>query len=145
MYLPQFKITMNMDDTTYSEMVLRSIINSILNQYNKSYEYIQDITTAINEIFNNIRLHAYANVVEQNKRVVKATVKVEKMMLTVTIQDFGIGIENVKKAKQPLYTTNERLGGMGFTVLESFTDKCMITSTPGKGTTVKVIWMLNRN
>ena len=57
--------------------------------------------------------------------------------LEIMVKDFGKGMENVQEAMKPLYTTggSER-SGMGFTIMESFTDKLRVRSEPGKGTTV---------
>ena len=60
-------------------------------------------------------------------------------MLEITIRDWGRGIENVEQARRPMYTTggSER-SGMGFTIMESFTDRLVVRSVPGKGTTVQM-------
>ena len=57
--------------------------------------------------------------------------------LEITVKDKGRGIEDVDRARQPLFTTGgEDRSGMGFTIMESFTDRLRIRSAPGKGTTV---------
>ena len=58
-------------------------------------------------------------------------------MAEIRIKDNGVGIPDVKKAMEPLYTSlgGER-AGLGFAVMESFTDKVRVRSTVGKGTTV---------
>ena len=49
----------------------------------------------------------------------------------------GVGIPDVDKAKQPMFTTGgSDRSGMGFTIMESFMTSLTITSEPGKGTTV---------
>ena len=61
--------------------------------------------------------------------------------LYIKITDKGTGIEDVEQAMQPLFTTcpeGER-AGLGFAVMESFTDKLRVKSTPGKGTSVTMI------
>ena len=63
----------------------------------------------------------------------------------IVIRDDGVGIENVEKAMEPLFTTNtdgER-SGMGFTVMESFTDRLAVRSEPGRGTEVVMIKKLD--
>ena len=60
--------------------------------------------------------------------------------LEISIQDWGRGIEDVDKAREPLYTTGgEERSGMGFTIMESFTDKLRVRSRPGRGTTVTML------
>ena len=57
--------------------------------------------------------------------------------LEVTVRDWGRGIDDVQKAMTPLYSTGgEDRSGMGFTIMDSFTDKLRVRSAPGKGTTV---------
>ena len=59
-------------------------------------------------------------------------------IIKIKIRDTGCGIENVEKAMEPLFTTcpeGER-AGLGFAVMESFTDRLKVTSHVGKGTCV---------
>ena len=59
--------------------------------------------------------------------------------LDIAVRDWGVGIENVQKAMEPLYTTGgEERSGMGFTIMKSFTDNLHVRSQPGKGTTVSM-------
>ena len=61
----------------------------------------------------------------------------EDHALEIVVKDWGVGIENVEKAREPLFTTgNQERAGMGFTIMESFMDVLKVRSTPGKGTTV---------
>ena len=64
--------------------------------------------------------------------------EIHEQNLTVKVTDYGIGIENVELAMQPLYTTkpDEERSGMGFAFMEAFMDELSVDSTPGKGTTV---------
>ena len=63
----------------------------------------------------------------------------------IKVMDSGIGIENIAKAMEPLYTTDtdQNRSGMGFTVMESFMDSVRVKSVPGKGTTVKMSKVIN--
>lgn len=58
--------------------------------------------------------------------------------VVIKVRDEGSGIEDIKKAMEPLFTTGseEERSGMGFTVMESFMDKLVVESEKGKGTTV---------
>jgi stage II sporulation protein AB (anti-sigma F factor) len=62
---------------------------------------------------------------------------VEGNTLEITVRDTGVGIPDVKKAREPMYTTGgDDRSGMGFTIMESFMDKVMVRSKEGKGTSV---------
>ena len=60
--------------------------------------------------------------------------------MTVTVIDYGVGIENIEKAMEPLYTTRPELdrSGMGFAFMEAFMDELEVESQPGQGTTVRM-------
>ena len=59
------------------------------------------------------------------------------------VKDAGRGIENVEQARQPMFTTgDDTRSGMGFTIMETFTDKMRVRSTPGKGTVVTMFKVL---
>ena len=61
----------------------------------------------------------------------------EDHALEIVVKDWGVGIEDVEKAREPLFTTgNQERAGMGFTIMESFMDTLKVRSVPGKGTTV---------
>ena len=66
------------------------------------------------------------------------TVKLyENGCVSVRVRDRGCGIPDVEQAMEPLYTTGgEERSGLGFSVMQSFTDRLRVRSTPGKGTTV---------
>ena len=61
----------------------------------------------------------------------------EKNTLEISVRDWGCGIENIDKAREPMFTTGgEERSGMGFTIMESFTDRMRVKSSVGRGTTV---------
>ena len=95
-----------------------------------------DIKTAVSEAVTNAIVHAYP---DQLGKVVMKLKILKGGVLEITIRDWGRGIENIDQARRPMYTTggSER-SGMGFTIMESFTDRLMVRSTPGKGTTVQM-------
>jgi stage II sporulation protein AB (anti-sigma F factor) len=69
----------------------------------------------------------------------------EDSIIEITVKDKGVGIPDVARAREPLYTTgNEERSGMGFTIMESFMTTLEITSEAGKGTTVHMRRKLQR-
>ena len=60
-------------------------------------------------------------------------------LLELTVRDWGRGIDDIRQARQPLFTTGgQERSGMGFTIMESFMDRLTVKSAPGKGTTVSM-------
>ena len=94
---------------------------------------IADIKTAVSEAVTNAIIHGY----EGTDGIVTMEISVSERLVTFTVSDSGRGIEDVAKAREPLFTTGgEERSGMGFTIMESFMDKLVVRSTPGRGTTV---------
>ncbi len=103
-------------------------------QLDPTLDELSDIKTAVSEAVTNCIVHAYPD--EIGPVTLKARI-LEGSILELSVRDGGRGIENIEKAREPMYTTGggER-SGMGFTIMESFMDDIKVRSRPGKGTTV---------
>ncbi|MBR5216799.1 MAG: anti-sigma F factor [Oscillospiraceae bacterium] len=103
-------------------------------QLDPTLDELGDIKTAVSEAVTNAIVHAYPD------RIGKIVMKMKILndnILELSIRDWGCGIENVEQARQPLFTTGgEERSGMGFTIMESFTDRLTVKSTPQRGTCV---------
>lgn len=112
------------------DLVLASI-EKFLFSCTTTTETIKDIKTSALEALNNCNKHSGAT-------KIYITVNLyENYMVKITIRDNGCGIDDVKKAREPLFTTKkEKCSGLGFSVMESFCDKVIVKSTLDKGTTV---------
>ena len=111
-------------------------------QLDPTLDEINDLKTAVSEAVTNAIVHAYPDTLGK----VSMTLKLfEDNTVEVTIKDWGVGIADLEQARAPLYTTGgaER-AGMGFTIMESFTDGMKVRSTPGKGTTVVLAKKISR-
>ena len=103
-------------------------------QLDPALDELGDIKTAVSEAVTNAIVHAYPD--KLGKIVMKMRI-LEGQVLELVVRDWGCGIPDVEQARQPLYTTGgEERSGMGFTIMESFTDRLQVKSTMGKGTTV---------
>lgn len=121
-----------------NESLARSFISSFMMQVNPTVEDISDVKCAVSEAVTNSIVHGYSGCVGVIK--IKASLTDERIVI-IDVIDKGCGISDVKKAMEPLYTTNtdgER-SGMGFTVMETFTDKIRVYSKEGHGTRVRLI------
>ena len=117
-----------------NEAFARSAVSCFAAQLDPTLEELGDIKTAVSEAVTNCIVHAYPEsigIIMLRCRILKDNV------LDVVIKDRGVGIEDVEKARKPMYTTGgSDRSGMGFTIMESFMTSLEITSAPGKGTTV---------
>lgn len=101
---------------------------------NPTVDEAEDVRVAVSEAVTNAVVHAYEG--REGEIVLEAFSYGDTLM--VSIRDFGRGIEDIEKAKEPLFTTKpgEERSGLGFTVMESFMDSLHIESKLGSGTTV---------
>jgi stage II sporulation protein AB (anti-sigma F factor) len=103
-------------------------------QLDPTLDELGDIKTAVSEAVTNAIVHAYPD--KLGKIVMKLRI-LEGNTLELSVRDWGCGIGDVERAREPLFTTGgDERSGMGFTIMESFTDGLRIKSTVGKGTTV---------
>ena len=125
------------DSHSVNEAFARVAVAAFMTQLNPTLEELGDIKTAVSEAVTNCIVHAY----NENAGNIYITAElVDDNSVRIKIRDKGCGIENVEKAMEPLYTTvgGER-AGLGFAVMQSFTDKIKVASKIGKGTTVTLI------
>ena len=117
-----------------NESFARTAVATFAAQLDPTLDEIGDIKTAVSEAVTNSIVHGYPNTL--GKIVVKVRI-LEKNTLEISVRDWGCGIENIDKAREPMFTTGgEERSGMGFTIMESFTDRMRVKSTVGRGTTV---------
>ena len=118
-----------------NESACRSIIGVFCAQLDPTIEEIADLKCAVSEAVTNCIVHAYFG----KGGIIYITAKLfSNRQIRIEIKDKGCGIPNVKQAREPLFTTDtdgER-SGMGFSVMETFTDRLSVSSKPGKGTKV---------
>ena len=111
-------------------------------QLDPTLDEVNDIKTAVSEAVTNCIVHAYPD------RLGTITMRLrllEDNSVEIVIKDKGVGMEDVDRARTPLFTTGgEERSGMGFTIMESFMDGVRVRSTPGKGTTVTMNKRISR-
>ena len=120
-----------------NEALARAAAAAFALQLDPTLEELGDIKTAVSEAVTNCIVHAYPDTVGKIRMRLRV---LEGGLLEIAVQDWGKGIEDVEKAREPLFTTGgEERGGMGFTIMESFMDKLRVRSRPGQGTTVTLL------
>ena len=103
-------------------------------QLDPTLDEVNDVKTAVSEAVTNCIVHAYPDALG---RVTMRLRLYPDNSLEIVVRDSGVGIEDVERARTPLFTTgSEERSGMGFTIMESFMDAVKVRSAPGKGTTV---------
>lgn len=125
-----------------NEAFARSAVACFAAQMDPTLEELGDIRTAVSEAVTNCIVHAYPDelgIITLRCRILKDNT------LDIVVKDRGVGIPDVEKAMQPMFTTGgvER-SGMGLTIMDSFMTSMTITSIPGKGTTVHMRRKLQR-
>ena len=117
-----------------NEGFARTAVAAFAAQLDPAVDELADLRTAVSEAVTNAIVHAYPD----RLGAVTLTVKLyENGLVRVQVKDRGQGIPDVEKAMEPLYTTGgEERSGLGFSVMESFTDRLRVRSAPNKGTAV---------
>ena len=128
------KFSMTVTSNSYNESFVRVAVSAFVAQLDPTIEELSDIKTAVSEAVTNCIVHAYKNAI--GKIYITCEI-LEYRSVVIKIRDRGCGIPDIKKAMEPLFTTggSER-AGLGFAVMESFTDKLSVRSKLGVGTTV---------
>lgn len=136
------EMRLEIDSIPSNESFARVVVAAFLTRLNPTMEEVSDIKTAISEAVTNAIIHGYKQ--EVHKIIIEAAV--EEDTLEVSVQDFGVGIENVSKAMEPLYTTRRDLerSGMGFVFMEAFMDTVKVESKLGEGTKVTMTKRVGR-
>lgn len=128
------RIKLEFEAISENEALARVCVAAFVTGLDPTLEEINDIKTAVSEAVTNSIIHGYGNA----GGIVTLEALIEENELTVTVLDAGKGIEDVKLAMEPLYTTgaDSERSGMGFTFMEVFMDTLSVESTPNKGTKV---------
>ncbi len=133
-----YKNEMNLKFLSLSEneRFSRLAVASFCSCKNLTIEEIEDIKTAVSEGVTNCVVHAYPD----SLGIVEISCSISDDQIKIEIADSGVGIENIDQAVKPFFTTKPDMerSGMGFTVMEGFMDKMVVTSQKGKGTNVSL-------
>ncbi len=119
-----------------NEAFARVVIAAFAVQLSPTVAQIADVKTAVSEAVTNAIVHGY----EGTRGMVTMHAVIDGMTLTIEVRDNGRGIQNVKKAMEPFFTTHpeQERSGMGFAVMQTFMDEVDVRSTPGSGTSVSL-------
>ena len=135
-------MTLEFPSRSANEAFARAAVACFAAQMDPTLDEMGDIKTAVSEAVTNCIVHAYPDgigMITIRCRILKDNI------LDIVVKDKGIGIEDVEKARKPMFTAggSER-SGMGFTIMESFMTSFDIVSIPGRGTNVHMRRKLQR-
>lgn len=125
-----------------NEALARMVISAFLVRTNPTMSTISEVRTAVSEAVTNSIVHAYDD--QGRGRVVLRAV-LESDRVTIEVEDFGCGIDNIEQAMKPFYTSQpeRERSGMGFSLMQSFMDGVEVQSELGKGTKVRMKKLLD--
>lgn len=120
-----------------NERMARMLAAAFLAGCNPTVEEIDDVKTAVSEAVTNCIIHAYEKE-EREEKEVEMILERQDERLKVTVTDSGKGIEDIKQAMEPMFTTKgeEERSGMGFSFMEAFMDEVEVVSSCNEGTMV---------
>lgn len=124
------------DSRSSNESFARVTVASFMTALNPTVEEVSDVKTVVSEAVTNAIIHGYESEIHN----ISIHCRTEGQTLYLEVRDEGKGIEDIKQAMEPLYTSKPELerSGMGFSFMEAFMDKLEVESSPGMGTVVKM-------
>ena len=122
------RVCIEFESRSQNEGFARVAVSAFVSQLDPTIEEIADVKTAVSEAVTNSIIHGYEN---DKKGIIKIESTICGKEVTITVKDYGKGIDNIDQARPDL----ER-SGMGFTVMESFMDTLEVESERGKGTKI---------
>ncbi len=122
----------------------RNISQVFFSQIDSSLAFFNEIKTIISEAVTNAIIHGYN---QDEAMEVRLDLAYDETFIYMTVIDNGIGIADIEMAKTPMFTTKpeDDRSGLGFTIIDVFSDEMLIESELGKGTTVKIVKKRNEN
>ena len=129
------KMILTIEAKSQNESFARSVVGAFFSQLNPTIEQIEDLKTAVSEAVTNCIVHGYRGT---EGMIILGAKSFDDRSVRITVIDHGCGIADVAQARTPLFTTcpDEDRCGMGFSIMESFSDRLTVVSAPGKGTRI---------
>lgn len=129
------EIKLSFPSKSVNEGFARVAVSAFAAQLDPPVDELADVKTAVSEAVTNCIVHAYRDRIGKIDMCIRI---LEGEQLYIKIHDSGCGIEDIRQAMEPLYTSapEEERAGLGFAVMESFMDRLTVRSRVGGGTTV---------
>lgn len=128
------RFQMQIESLSRNEEFARVVVAVFMSRMDPTLEELDDVKTAVSEAVTNAEIHGY----QGKAGIIEMEVQIEGQELVVIVKDRGVGIRDVRRAMEPMYTTDlsGTRSGMGFSFMEAFMDQVCVESQPGNGTVV---------
>jgi len=130
------KVELYIKSQTKNIMISRALVTSFMLTIDSSVDELNDIKTIVSEAVTNAIIHGYEN---QTDKKVRIALSYSNNKVNIEVEDKGIGITDIDKVVEPLYTSKseDERSGLGFTIIQMYSDFYEVISTPNKGTLIK--------
>lgn len=130
------EITFEFDSSSENESLARTVVAAFLARLDPTIEELSDVKTAVSEAVTNAIIHGY----DGTPGKVRIHSWIEDTTIWIEVSDQGVGIPDVSRAMEPLYTTRPEMerSGMGFAFMEAFMDELNVETKVGEGTTIRM-------
>ncbi len=128
------RFKMELESLSKNEEFARVVAAVFMSRRDPTLEEVEDVKTAVSEAVTNAEIHGY----QGGEGIIQMEAEIEGRELLIRVRDTGVGIRDVERAMQPMYTTDKtgERSGMGFSFMEAFMDEVHVESEPGAGTLV---------
>ena len=119
-----------------NESFARLVIIGFIAPLDPNAQELNEIKTIVSEGVTNAIIHGY----DGKPGKVKIHSWIEDNTIWIEVSDQGVGIPDIGRAMEPLYTTKPEMerSGMGFAFMEAFMDELCVNSQVGHGTTIRM-------
>ena len=127
-------MTVEFESSSNNESFARVVVSAFVARMNPKLTEVADIKTAVSEAVTNSIIHGYEN----NTGRIRIETYIVEDTVTIIVKDNGVGIDNIERAMEPMYTSKPELerSGMGFAFMEAFMDELFVESKVSEGTIV---------
>ena len=122
----QESVSLEFESYSHNEQFARVVAAVFAARLDPTVEEVEDIKTAVSEAVTNAIIHGY----EEGPGIVHMKLTIREREFEAEVRDEGVGIADVKKAMEPLYTSKPSM--------EAFMDQVTVDSKPGRGTVVRM-------
>ncbi|MDD3252465.1 MAG: anti-sigma F factor [Lachnospiraceae bacterium] len=128
------RFRMELESRSKNEEFARVVAAVFISRLDPTLEELEDVKTSVSEAVTNAVIHGY----QGEAGTIQVEMEIEGSQVLIQVRDTGVGIRDVKRAMEPMYTTDKtgERSGMGFSFMEAFMDDVQVLSELGKGTTV---------